>query len=389
MKRGLALLLTLPLFAASATTPVASDPELARIQAEAANANRQLATLERQAAEAEGEAERLKAQQAVAAAAIEDSEARISAADATLRRVEAAVALADARLAAQRAPLASLVAGLVQMGRQPPLLALADGGSVEQMVRVRGLLDATMPEIERRSASLRADVTRSRALAASARSAREALAADRRTLAERQQRFAALEVEASRRAASLTGDAVGAGDRVLAGGEAIDAASNESQQRRLARATAAALLPLGMAPPRPTPGDSKATSPAPAYSLPVGGDAIDGLGSVSRSGIVSRGLQLTAPRGTEVRAPADGRILFAAPYRGQDGLMIIDHGRGWTSLLLNVSSNLQRGATVRRGDAIGRALGPVGVELRQDGRTVSPAFIAASSVPLSNSGNSR
>ncbi len=88
-------------------------------------------------------------------------------------------------------------------------------------------------------------------------------------------------------------------------------------------------------------------------------------------------------------APADGKIVFAAPFRGQDGVVIIDHGGGWTSLLLGVASEKPRGTKVRRGELLGRALGPIGVELRRNGVPVSPALIAASSVPLSNGGDNR
>ena len=86
---------------------------------------------------------------------------------------------------------------------------------------------------------------------------------------------------------------------------------------------------------------------------------------------------------------ADGKVLFAAPFRGQDGIVIIDHPGGWTSLLLGVASEKPRGSDVRRGELLGRALGPLGVELRRNGVPISPALIAASSVPLSNGGNNR
>ena len=136
-------------------------------------------------------------------------------------------------------------------------------------------------------------------------------------------------------------------------------------------------------------GDSALPPPDFAYSLPVAATLSDGIGSVSPAGIVSRGLKFDTPRGAAVIAPADGKILFAAPYRGQDGLVIIGHGGGWTSLLLGVASDKPKGSEVRRGELLGRALGPVGVELRRNGQPVSPALIAASSVPLSNGSENR
>jgi len=113
---------------------------------------------------------------------------------------------------------------------------------------------------------------------------------------------------------------------------------------------------------------------------------IEGVGSVSESGVRSRGLTLRTPRGAQVSTPAAGIVRFSGPFRDFDGVMIIDHGRGWMSLLLNVSSALKAGDRVSVGQPLGRALGPLGVELSQNGRRMSPALIAGSSQSLSKGG---
>ena len=389
----LALALSPMLLAAASATVVppgqTADAALDQARTEARQAADRLAALEKQAANAENEAEKLRAEQAAALAAIEESEARISESGAALRLVRARVALGEQRLAKRRAPLASLLAGLAMMGRQPPLLSLADGSSLDEMVRVRALLDATMPVIEQRSAALSSELAGQRRLASAAEEANAKLARDREELVNRQTRFAELEKSAAIRAARLQGEALGAGDRVLSSGEALELEGSEAGERRAARAAAAELIRLDMAPPRPMPPESQVQRRPLAYRLPVEASLIEGLGSINRAGIASRGLKFATARGASVVAPADGTILFAAPYRGQNGLVIIDHGGGWTSLLLGVASEMERGEKVRSGQPIGRALGPVGVELRQRGVPVSPAFIAASSVPLSNGGNDR
>lgn len=390
--RWIALAFPLLLAAASAPTmPVAetADAALARARAEASQATKRLQALESQAAKAGNEAERPRAEQAAAAAAIEEAEARIGEADAGLRLAHARVALAEQRLGQKRAPLAALLAGLVTMGRQPPILTLADRGSVDEMVRVKALLDATMPVIERRSAALQAELDERQKLAMAADRARAELADNRRQLEARRQRFAELESKAAERAEHLAGEAFGAGDRVLASDEALSLTASEAADRRAARQAAARLAQLEFAPARPMRGDSALPPSDFGYSLPVTAPIKDGLGSVNRAGIVSRGLKFDSPRGTAVIVPADGEIVFAAPFRSQDGIVIIDHPDGWTSLLLGVASEKPRGAKVRRGEFLGRALGPLGVELRRDGVPVSPALIAASSVPLSNGPKNR
>jgi septal ring factor EnvC (AmiA/AmiB activator) len=394
MRRAAVLLAIAPLILAAgsaAVRPVAETGEaaLARARADADAAARRLAALQKQAKTAGDEAEQLRAEQVAAAAAIEASEARISASDAALRLARARVALAEQRLATRRAPLAALLAGLATMGRQPPLLTLADHGSVDEMVRVRALLDSTMPLIERRSAALTAELAQRRRLALAADTARAELTRDRQQLVERQRKFAELEAKATSRAARLAGEAFGAADQVLASGENLEAAGSDAERLREGRRAAAELAALDFAPARPMRGDSAMPPVDFAYSLPVAAPLLDGLGSVDRSGIVSRGLSFATSRGAPVAVPADGTIVFAAPFRGEDGLVIINHGGGWTSLLLGVASDRPRGTRVERGQPLGRALGPVGVELRRGGVPVSPALIAASSVPLSNGGNSR
>ena len=391
MRLVVAIALPFLLAAAAPVAPVAetADAALARARAEAQQAARRLASLEGEARKAGDEAARLRAEQSAAAAAIEVSEARIGESDARLRLAQAQAALAEQRLARKRAPLAALLAGLVTMGRQPPILTLADEGSVDEIVRVKALLDSTMPVILQRSAALQAELADRRRLASEAGSARADLAEGRKELARRQQRFAELEIRASERAQKLAGEAFGAGDRVLASDEALALAGSEAAERRHARQVAARLAELGFAAARPMRGDSALPPVDFGYSLLVDAPLIDGLGTVSRAGIASRGLKFATPRGAPVIAPANGKIVFAAPYRGQDGIVIIDHSNGWTSLLLGVASERPRGSKVRRGELLGRALGPLGVELRRNGVPVSPALIAASSVPLSNGGEKR
>jgi septal ring factor EnvC (AmiA/AmiB activator) len=386
--------LVLPLLLAAASAPVApvaetADAALSRARSEAQQASRKLAALEAQAARAGSEAAKLQAEQAAAAAAIDEAEAGINESDARLRLARAQVSLAERQLASRRAPLAALIAGLATMGRQPPILTLADRGSVDEMVRLKALLDVTMPVIEARSAALQAELAQRRQLAATADAARLQLASGRDELAKRRERFAALEAKASERAARLSGEAFGAGDRVLASEETLALAGNEAAEQLAARQAATRIARLEFAPARPSPGDSALPPLDFAYSLPVDALLLDGLGSVNRAGIVSRGLRFRTSRGAPVIVPADGRIVFAAPFRGQDGIVIIDHPGGWTSLLLGVASDKPRGSKVRRGEFLGRSLGPLGVELRRNGVPVSPALIAASSVPLSNGSDNR
>ncbi|HEV8325769.1 MAG TPA: M23 family metallopeptidase [Myxococcota bacterium] len=77
------------------------------------------------------------------------------------------------------------------------------------------------------------------------------------------------------------------------------------------------------------------------------------------------GLDVSAPIGTPVRAPADGRVVFAGDDYGYGKAVEIDHGRGLSTKFGHLSAfKVAPGAEVKRGDIIaltgntGRSTGP-------------------------------
>ena len=380
-----ALLLCLPV-SASALAQAAGEPldsALQRARAEQAAAEKEAAKLETTASKAQNEAERLRAQEAAAAQQIEAAEARITAAEAQFRLASAEVAQSRHRLAERQRPVASLLAGLAVMGRRPPLLALADQRSTDELVKVRILLDSTLPVIRSRTSRLSAELAEAERLQGAAVEARAELVRSRRELGPRRAEFARLEQQALRQATAAGGQALSAGDAALAAGENVERLRGAQSAGQSARALARQLAAEEPLPPRPVPGEGARSGSSFAYQLPASAPVTDGLGSVNASGVRSRGLVLATARGVQVSAPADGVVRFSGPFRDYDGILIIDHGGGWMSLIVNVVSDLGPGARVRLGDPIGRSLGPLGVELSQNGRRISPAIIAGSSHTLS------
>jgi septal ring factor EnvC (AmiA/AmiB activator) len=108
--------------------------------------------------------------------------------------------------------------------------------------------------------------------------------------------------------------------------------------------------------------------------MPVGGRVLSGVGELNDAGVHARGLTLAVEGGQDVRAPADGRVVFAGPFRTYDFVLILDHGGGWTSVVTDLAAMaVSVGQQVERGTAIGRTGGDDGrltVELRFQGRPV-------------------
>lgn len=389
MARFAPALFLLPLLlAASAPTPQVPGPsldeQLRQARDEQAAAEAQTVRLEKAASSARSEADRLRASEAAAAQAIEAAEARITIADARLGIARSFVAAHRRALVNQQRPLASLLAGLAIMSQRPPLLALADEHSVDALVRVRILLDSTIPVIRSRTATLSAQLGEGERLERAAASARSELALAEQNLGVKRQQFAMLEQKALESAASNRAQALSSGDVAIAAGENLEQLTGAEARNRSALSTANALMALDAAPARPGPFEPSVIRPPLVYELPALGEVTEGLGAVNASGVRARGITLATKRGAVVTAPAAGTVKFVGPYGDYDGVLIIDHGSGWMTLLVDVSSQLKPGDKVELGESVGRALGPLQVELSQYGRRISAALIAGSSQSLSN-----
>jgi septal ring factor EnvC (AmiA/AmiB activator) len=386
MVRTLIVLLLCPLLVGSALAQGGGQPmdgALKAALAEQASAEAQTQKLERTAAQAKNAADRLHAQQAAAAQAIDAAEARISAANARLQLASAYVAAHRQQLAAEQQPVTSLLAGLATMARRPPLLVLASRGGTDELVKVRLLLDSTLPAIRSRTSALSAQLAQGQRLQQAALAARSELAHSRDNLLAKRREFAALEQKAMQQALAAGGQALSSGDVAMAASEDVERLQGEQASTQSIRAVAGKLAGDDPAPASPFAPEGTVPRPPFAYRLPAAAPVSEGLSAVSSSGVRSRGLTLATSRGTPVTAPADGVVKFAGPFRDYDGVLIIDHGGGWLSLIVNVGSTLHAGDRIRLGQDTGRALGPLQVELSQNGRRMSPALIAGSSQNLS------
>ena len=115
--------------------------------------------------------------------------------------------------------------------------------------------------------------------------------------------------------------------------------------------------------------------------LPVRGELANRFGSPrSDGGVLWKGLFIVARAGEEVRAIADGRVVFADWLRGFGNLLIVDHGDAYMSLYGNNESLYKRvGDSIRGGETVA-AVGNSGgnpdsglyFELRHQGKPLDP-----------------
>lgn len=116
------------------------------------------------------------------------------------------------------------------------------------------------------------------------------------------------------------------------------------------------------------------------FQWPIDGTVISTFGSKG-GGKVNDGLNIGVPKGTPIRASADGVVAYSGDEIGVfGGLILISHGSGWVTAYGHADKlNVTRGQKVKAGDIIGLA-GESGYvqepqlhfEIRKDRKPVDP-----------------
>ncbi len=130
----------------------------------------------------------------------------------------------------------------------------------------------------------------------------------------------------------------------------------------------------------PAPNDGSFARQRGNLRLPVRGAVSGRFGAARDGGGTWRGLFIKAGSGSEVKAVANGRVVFADWMRGFGNLLIIDHGDSYLSIYGNNESLLKQvGQAIRGGETIAHVGNSGGnpesglyFELRHQGQPIDP-----------------
>ncbi len=364
--------------------------------------------------------ETLRTQLATAARATQESEEQLSEIESRLAGLDAEAAAKSDALAQRRQQLATTIAALTRIARNPPeALALMPQPPLDT-VRTARLLGDVVPPIEAEAKQIAAEVADLRALRdraaaehVKAAAATQHLEADRARLEDLVARRGALYQQAS------TGREAAAAQ---VGTLARQASDMRDLLRRLEAAQAARPARPKAVPPAPAAGSGTGSvvAPPPAETLearitdglearlhklgeprgqmvfPARGRILLSYGQAGDRGQPQRGLTIETRPDAQVVAPFDGKIVFAGPFRGYGRILIIEHGEGYHTLLAGLGRiEVSVGQVVATGEPIATtggldtdgspdvdspadislrgAAGPVlYVELRRHGQPINP-----------------
>ena len=105
------------------------------------------------------------------------------------------------------------------------------------------------------------------------------------------------------------------------------------------------------------------------FNWPVRGKISSGYGyrihPILKRKILHSGIDVAAPNGTPIKAPAGGEVIYDGWLRGYGRVVVLDHGRGYSTLYAHLSASLVKegqvvksGATIARVGRTGNTTGP-------------------------------
>lgn len=301
--------------------------------------------------------------------AVRDTDARIATGEQQLQQLRERRAEVQEHLQRQRAALADLLRATYALDHGSDLRLLLDDEDVARMARALVYSRYFQEDRERRMRALLADLDTLQQTETEITAQQAALQADKAEREKQAQALAAQRDAQKKLAAQADAEYQSEADKVAA--LQRDAKTLDQLIARLQQAIDQASRRQGK--------ESRTAAAAPGD---MGGANIRGNLPWPANGDVhsyGNGVLIKAPGGSEVRAVAAGKIIYAGFLRGYGLLLIINHGNGWMSMYGNNEALLHEvGAKVAAGTVIATASAPTGVntgeyfEMRKDGKPVDP-----------------
>lgn len=277
-------------------------------------------------------------------AKIQKTESDRAEATTRLNKANADQAALEFSIGERRDRLASLLAGLQRMTRNPPPAMLVRPDDMAAAVRAASVLNGLIGDIKAEANSMARDLAKVSELKSAIAQERDGLAASAESLAVDKARLDALVAARQsaladrqgaltaerKRAEQLAGQASNLKDLIdrMNG----DAAAAEAADRAAAAAVESRAAARG--------GDLARLKPATPFSdlkgrvaYPVVGAPTKNFGDPDGFGGQEKGVSIAAPEGATVSTPIDAWVAYAGPYRSYGQLLILNAGEGYYLVL--------------------------------------------------------
>lgn len=261
-------------------------------------------------------------------------------------------------LVARRDVLIAVLSTAQRIGRQPPPALVVSPEDALKAVRSAVVVGAVLPEIRIEAEALQSDLDALVAERTRAAAERDRLRADAAAIAEERQRLSLLidrkKTDSEARTAELTAEKAKAEEL------AKTARSLEELIAGMKKALPAA-RPGQPATASAPPSAGGRLGPAVAFDeakgrliLPVRGVNLQSFGDDNGLGGLSQGQSIATRAGARVVSPADGRVVYAGPFRSYGQLLILDAGGDYHIVLAGMERiDVQLDQFVLTGEPVG------------------------------------
>ena len=309
---------------------------------------------------------------AAAAKAVRETDAQLASKQKELDELQAQRAELQKNLEGQRAAIAELLRATYALGRGSDLRLLMGDDDVARIARALAYSKYFQEDRVARVQKLMGDLARLQDLETQIAAQQQALQASR---AEREAQARTLEQQRASQAKLVAATDAQYKDQ---GARLAALKQNEASLNQLVDKLQKAIEEAAREAERAARANAGSAAP------PAGKGLVNIRGNLPwpASGVVNtygNGVLIKAPGGSEVKAVASGRVVYAAFLRGYGMLVILNHGNGWLSMYGNNETLLHGvGDQIAAGEAVGTASAPTGVntgvyfELRQNNKPVDP-----------------
>jgi septal ring factor EnvC (AmiA/AmiB activator) len=323
------------------------DQELEAVRSEQNKAAEMQAKLKAEI-EAIGE-DRRKLNQALidGAARLRGTEDRIAETEARLAPLDASEQRVRESLTGRRSIIVEVLAALQRIGRHPPPALMVRPEDALQSVRTAIMLGAVLPELRVQAEALAADLADLVRLRKEIAAEKDQLSRDVASLTEERKRIELLVAERQGKLADTEKALEAEGQKAIVLARQVDnlkdligkaeqrldsairpSMTDEDKAKNDGRTDLAALHDPG----RLTPAIAFAAARG-RLPLPVNGPRIKQFGAPDGVGGTEKGIAIAARPGSQVTAPCDGWVLYAAPFRNYGQVLILNAGGGYHVVL--------------------------------------------------------
>ncbi|MCM5559789.1 murein hydrolase activator EnvC [Pleomorphomonas sp. JP5] len=263
-----------------------------------------------------------------------------------------------ASLATRRDVLIAVLSTAQRIGRQPPPALVVSPEDALKAVRSAVVLGAVLPEIRLEAEALQSDLDALVAERTRAAAERDRLRADAASIAEERQRLTLLidkkTKESEARAADLAAEKAKAEELAKNARSLEELIAGMKKALPVARSESPATT-------SPTPSAGGRLGPAIAFAEakgrlipPVRGVNLQSFGDDNGLGGISQGQAIATRAGARVVSPADGRVVYAGPFRSYGQLLILDTGDDYHVVLAGMERiDVQLDQFVLTGEPVG------------------------------------